>query len=128
MVRVEMTSMGGAGGRAGTLAGGSPAPASRPRRLPAQPSEPATQLTEPCGPCPDPVTQRAERLIQVRCEVCALTFPAVAPVDDSEIGVENRRDALLVHLVESPECDRRTGRLTPTVAAVLRNPTLAHRL
>jgi len=102
--------MGGAGGRAGTLAGG-PAPASRPPGLLIELPDPVTELTEPCGPCPDPVTERAERLIQVHCEVCGLTFQAVAPVDESDIGVENRRDALLVHLVESPECDRRTARV-----------------
>lgn len=80
------------------LAARPPAPASHRRR----------PVTEPCGPCPDPVVARAERLIQLHCEMCGSTYPGLAPVDDSKIGVENRRDALLVHLVDSPRCERRT--------------------
>jgi hypothetical protein len=59
------------------------------------------------SPCPDPTLERAQRLVQVRCEVCGDCFPAAPPVDDSRVGLTNKRDGLLLHFVESPHCDRR---------------------
>lgn len=57
--------------------------------------------------------ERTERIVRVHCQVCGASFAAVAPIDQSPLGLTNRRDALEVHLlVESPSCERRTDRVS----------------